>query len=529
MTAGTMVSDNAHREVFMHRSKTVCIRLSALLTGLLAATAAAPAGDKNPDWVENFGKSAGYPDGRFLTGYGMATIGGPVDRAACMQMAADNARAELVKKIKVGIQSVLLSQEAEDKAGYRAYVANTTKTTANMEIEGLDVANHIDENKKTCHSLALGSREKLSANYAGKVMSLQAEVKKIIAEAAKTEDRQAAIEKYLSAYPVLARMDEARVIAEVAGGRAAFAEPPDEASSRDAVRAAIERLIKHPVKDMPGAAWYVSYCLKEQKKIDGGVIVTPFNYRDTKMTSQFSRFLREILMQKLVEVGGWQVIDKPAGQAPEAKAVLYGSYWDQGGGVRVVAVLKRASDSRAEATIETTIPADAVKAAGLELRPQNFQQAYADMKVFAENEVQGGGLSVEAWTDRGDDNIVLSKGEKIKLFVRVNQPAYIRFIYHLADGRRALLLDNYYMDESKVNTVYQIPDEFECDAPFGSEVMQVYASNEKLPALTVKSADGYQILDEGLKSAVAKTRGLKKSTPAKALLAEKRISVTTMK
>jgi hypothetical protein len=486
--------------------------------------------EKVPDWVDNFGKSVKYPEGRFLTGYGMSSIAGPVDKAQCMQMAADNARAELVKKIKVGVNSVLLSQESEDKTGYQAYVSNVTKTTANMEIEGLDVINFIDEKKKSCHCLALGDRAKLSSNYNEKVSVMQSDVKRIVAEAEKCQDKQTAVEKYLSTYPILARLDEARVIADIAGGRKTILESGEEAATRDKIKNAVDGLLKHPIKDIPDAAWFISYCLKEQKGTgSSGVIVTPFNYRDTQMTSQFSRFFRDSLMQKLVSVAGYSVIDKPAGQSTGAKFVLYGSYWDQGNAVKVIAVLKNAETSRAVSSVETSLPAGAISAASLEIKPQNFKQAFADMKVFAENEVQGGGLTLESWTDLGSENVVLTEGQKINLFVRVNQPSYIRFIYHLADGRRALLVDNYFIDESKVNSVYQIPEQFECAAPFGGEVMQVFSSTEKFPRLETREEDGYQILSEGLKAAMVKTRGLKKVSDKKLLVSEKRISITTMK
>jgi len=55
----------------------------------------------------------------------------------------------------------------------------------------------------------------------------------------------------------------------------------------------------------------------------------------------------------------------------------------------------------------------------------------------------------------------------------------VRLIYHLASKQRALLVNNYYIDESKVNLVYQIPQEFEIAAPYGVEVIQASVQTEE--------------------------------------------------
>ena len=92
--------------------------------------------------------------------------------------------------------------------------------------------------------------------------------------------------------------------------------------------------------------------------------------------------------------------------------------------------------------------------------------------------------------NKGSQNLLYTEGETMKVFVRVNREAYIRLLYILADGRRTLLHDSYYIDQSKVNRVVEIPDEFECAPPFGAELLVVAARTEKFPLIQTYETTG---------------------------------------
>ena len=166
-------------------------------------------------------------------------------------------------------------------------------------------------------------------------------------------------------------------------------------------------------------------------------------------------------------------------------------------------------------------------AAGLETKPENFEKAYSDQQQFREGEQAGGGIVLEVWTNKGTDGLLYTKGEKMETFVRVNVPCYLRFVYHLANGQRALLLDNHFIDESKVNTAYKIPFAFVCDEPFGAECLQALAGTEKFDPLLTNNVGGYDLIQEELNVVLPRLRGMKREQPA-AWHAESRIVLTTM-
>jgi hypothetical protein len=270
--------------------------------------------------------------------------------------------------------------------------------------------------------------------------------------------------------------------------------------------------------------------------------VTPFTYQDTRMGSPFARYFKQALEGKAVEVGQWNVVQqtsdfqpktgnvaKEFAQASGASYVLSGTYWELPQGVKVQATLRNVADSKLVASVDQTVPASVVQSSNQNLKPQNFKEAFADQRDFKTGEVVGSGLNLEVWTNKGTDNLIFTKGERMTVYVRVNLPCYIRFIYHLASGERTLLLDSYYIDASKVNKVCQIPPggEFECDAPYGSEVLQVFARTEDFEPVATVEKDGYKYLQEDLKKFLVATRGFKAVKQA-VMQTEQRITITSM-
>jgi hypothetical protein len=213
------------------------------------------------------------------------------------------------------------------------------------------------------------------------------------------------------------------------------------------------------------------------------------------------------------------------GQVPY---ILSGSYWEQKDNVRFVVTLRSVANGSICASAEATIESKILVASGHSVKPANYKAALADQKVFAGGEIAGGGLTLEAWTNKQTQGNLFTGGETMKVLVRVNMPCYIRFMYHMADGKRVLLLDEYFMDASKVNVAYEIPQEFECAAPFGAEVLQLFARTGKFERLNTERVDGYDYIRGDLKNVVAGLRGMKAAKP-KTMQAEQRIVITTMK
>jgi hypothetical protein len=484
---------------------------------------------QTPDWVQGQGRTPRYPETAFLTGYGVAIIKGARDQAE--ETAIANARKNLVEKVRITIQSVTSSKTEEMGETFSSFFASAVQSTSSLDIQGLESATFIEDD--LVQAFVHVKREILQSAYRQKVTSLKQEIAGNIAlaqsldQAGKTTQ---ALDEYVSCLPLVRQLEEAQFVLTAVTISNSLNELQKYASTNEitisTIREAVLKLVQRPIKTMDDLAWFLVYQLKEQTGKDAGplsIIVTPCVYQDTRLGSPFSRYFKPIIEQRMTELGRWSII-----QEGQAAYIFSGSYWEQSDKVRFIVNIRSVTDGRIVASAEATIDGRVLLASKRSLKPANYKAALADQKVFARDEIAGGGLTLEAWTNRQTQGNLFSGGETMKVLVRVNMPCYLRFMYHMADGKRVLLLDEYYMDASKVNVAYEIPQEFECAAPFGGEVLQLFARTDKFERIKIQHVNGYDYIQEDLKNVVASVRGMKAAKP-KALQAEQRIVVTTMK
>ena len=141
--------------------------------------------------------------------------------------------------------------------------------------------------------------------------------------------------------------------------------------------------------------------------------------------------------------------------------------------------------------------------------------------------------------DKGWRSPVYAAGEVARVFVRVNQPAYVRLIYLLAGGQKVLLepfpgergrAADYYVDASKVNFLVEYPVSFDVVPPWGKETLFAVASTAPLPPIktgqTIIDGEAYRtITDTG---AAVRYRGLVSHRPDAPRFAEAKVTLTTM-
>lgn len=505
-----------------------------------------------PDWVKNQGKSTKYSELRYLTGFGVARVDKNTDRGQAGQYASDYAKKNLIEKIRVNVSSNVVSKNEETEKKYSTYFSSAVQSTASMDLQGLDVEEYFDEDENLMYALAVVSRSSIEETYGKRVEDLRSQIQSHLENGKKYDEqnqRAKALEEYLACYPIFSHLQEAETVLMAAATNETKAmneldgAVKNQQVSVEQVRQAVDKLVQRPITTTDDLAWYIIYTLKGQVDLQGkSVMVAPFTYQDTRMGSPFARYFKQALEGKAVEVGQWNVVQqtsdfqpkmgnvaKEFAQASGASYVLSGTYWELPQGVRVQAMLRSVADSKLVASVDQTVPASVVASSNQSLKPQNFKEAFADQRDFKSGEVVGSGLNLEVWTNKGTDNLIFTKGERMTVYVRVNLPCYIRFIYHLASGERALLLDSYYIDASKVNKVCQIPPggEFECDAPYGSEALQVFARTENFEPVATVEKDGYKYLQEDLKKFLVATRGFK-AVKQEVMQTEQRITITTM-
>ena len=514
-----------------------------------------------PDWVKNYGHSEERPVHIYLVGFGSAWGHGAEPR----QSAADDARADVSRNIVTKVKSVIRTSESEMKGTLSQQYSGVTQSETALKLLGIETEAYVDSGRSpTTYVLAYVSRAELKRIYTKQVSELREAIRRILADAEAAENASKidiAVEKYLSTYPIYEALKEAEIVLSVTKhysslSDAAFAELARATKKRVSksdvlpilshteVINRVEQLVSESITSVDGVARGVVFQLSKQvKQPEGKVLLAPFTYQDTRMSSRFSRQLLAALEAQLGQIVKWKTVDQTRRSrvnfrlrsiyhmhdfAKEAGATLLlsGTYWENDDKITLRTTLR---------DVETgEIKAGAVVAfdrgmKALNFKPQNYKQALIEQYAFAEGEFVSSGLQVEMWTDKGSEHLLYTGGETMKVFVRVNREAYIRLLYILADSRRTLLYDNYYIDQSKINRAVEIPQEFECAPPFGAELMVVVARTEPFPPIQTYESDGYHFLsakDAG--QAARDFRGMKKKQPD-VQQSEVRLVLTTMK
>ncbi len=512
-----------------------------------------------PDWVKNFGKSSKYPEIRYLVGFGSAVGKGP----EASQIAQDNARADISRKIVVKVESLFATVTEEKNKRFSQYASSITQSSTVIQLMGLQTEVYVDDSRRNpaTYVLAYISRTKLVSIYTEKSSKLRADIKRIIAAAQEDEKNsktEEAVTKYLSLYPLYEELKEAETILVVAKQLSSIDAAFDELAKTDETKTEIKptlmsqaevsnkigQLLKQSMKAVDDVARIVVFQIaKHVKEPEGRVLVTPFTYQDTKMSSTFARYFRQTLETEFGQIGKWNAVNQTRDFKPKstqitrdlAKAsgaewLLSGTYWEQEEKIKLLTNLRDINTGKPLAGASVVFDKELIKSASLGFKPQNFNSAIIEQQAFAEGEFKSGQLQVEVWTNKGSENLLLTEGETMNVNVRVNRESHIRLLYILADGRRTLLYDDYFIGQSRVNRAVKVPEEFVCVPPFGAEMLICLASTAPFEKVETVKEGGYLFLKEAPPEVAAKKlRGFQKKEQTESHQAEAKIVITTMK
>lgn len=498
------------------------------------------AGD-DPDWVTTPGKSAKYPSDQFLTGYGTAAASEP--NAA--SIAETNARAQLASTIVVNVQSRVIDKLEEQGKKASQYFSSVTQSSTSLQISG--VKTETFKKGRNLHALAYVSKAELIRIYNQKKSTLERQIQSIVAQARQDESAkniESAATRYLSLFPLYEELNETLCLLAVADPDFSPAVGESGIISKAEAANKIDQLLAQTITSVDDAARAVAYQISKQVPSSiGKVVVSPLTYQDSKMTSSFARYLRQALESQMQKYVVWDIAQQAKAFSPKstqitkelviesgAQNLFEGNYWEQGGQIKIIGRLRDVISGKILASAEVLMDGHLLTDKGLAAKPENFVQAMADQKAFAEDEVISSAIQLEAWTNKGSENLVFTEGETMKIYVRANRACHVRILYTFADGSRTLLFNDHFIDESKANQVVEIPAEFECAPPFGAEMMMVCARTAAFPELKTYEKDGVWYLDEkdAGRAAVA-TRGFKKKSSTDDIQqTEQRLTLTTL-
>lgn len=495
---------------------------------------------QTPGWIKYENRHAFYPESTYITGFSSEINYQNTDVAELLETCKGNAKKSLVESVKISIKSITLSGTENINTGNNVatyeYIKQSSVSYSNIDVAGLKSETYYDKRKKTGYAFTYVKKTDLISYYKQKVTSGLQQLEQrynFSSEAIAGGQSQKALPKLLECLPHFREIEEGQSILAALG---IFDENSIQSKSTLALKSKIDKSINelnNSVKnDISDLTYFISNGLKIQKPdLKGAVSLSSFNYQDTKMGSPFSKRLYKELEQKLVSTARFNILNQDLFGANVDLSpydyIITGTYWEEADYLKVIVVLRDFKTGKAEASIESKLKKDYCSQNSISFLPENFIIANTKNKTFNENEIVGGDLKLEVWTNKGRDNLLYSQGDTLRLYIRANKECYVRFVYYLADGSSVLLLDDFYLGIDKVNKVYQLPDEFICSDPYGAELLQVNAQTEKFEPLVTSFKYGYNFITEDIGEIIKKNRGFKKLDD-KIMKAENRLVITTM-
>lgn len=487
-----------------------------------------------PNWTIFEYRNNNYPPDKYLVGFSSEEVGQNQNQDQLIERLSNYAKNQLVEGIQTEIKAASTLNMTNVNGDTNEEFKLMSSSSSHATIAGLKVETYVDQGKKTstAYAFAYTLKSDVVELYENEISKFTENVGQVMASvesdimASKNEN---ALKKLFNLQTGFREVEHAQAVITTLTGdfNRASLKRAEVSAIKEKTQQKINLILTRDEFSIEDAAWYISRALKLQLKDETQPIrVSNFTYENSPMGSPFSRRFKFAIEQKLI-VEGLKVSNRGD---DTNDLVLYGTYWEESDRLKVITILRSQQTAEALAGSESFIPVVDLEQKGIAFKPQNYKDALIAEQQFAKDEVKGGDMNIEIWTDKGTENLIYAGGERLKLFVRANKECYIRLVYHLADGSKVLLLDNYYIDRDKVNTVYELPYTFECAEPFGVETLQMNAQNKPFELLRYKSEYGYDFITDDLQTIIKKTRGIKRLSAAEEedLKAERRLVFTTI-
>ena len=504
--------------------QTLCCLLFFLVSPFLITIQAG----KQPDWVVNYGQSDKYDEQVYLTGFGEA-LG--ISRES-KEIAQENARADLSQKVLVKIDSTVSNYQLEDGEETLQQFSTVTQSSSELQVMGLETLTYVRDSRKNPMSFALVyiERKKLAKLYQAEKKRLTSQILQLITLAENQDNpKYTSVQYYYQTWPLLDKLAEVQTILLSVSGTRIFSDLASQdlvdqplILNKSQINRRIQQLSLHSIDNLDDVAGAIQFQLYQQFDLQHQqLLVQPFFYQDTRLSSRFARYFKQLLEGKLEnsiqphrEFQAKSVnYEKDMAVSADADYIITGSYWEKEDDVQILAFCRSVQTGEIRASANVEFKRGMLKSS-LNLKPDNFEKIMSQQLAFEQEVIDSGQLKLEVWTDRGKNALLYSQGELMKIYLRTNRPCYVRLLYILANGQKTLLVDNLQINLESINRPLLVNDlleiDFECTSPFGAEMIIGVARNYPFDTIETTERDGYIFIDTDNPKHLANiTRGTK--------------------
>lgn len=509
---------------------------NALFLSMILLLIAATSGAQAPAWVDFAGRQRLFPSDTWVTGFVTEiNYGKEEESTATLERLSDYARTELIEGVLISIHSVNVSNILIQNQSTYQYFRKSSTSVSSLEVPGLVTETYYDKKKKTCYAFCYALRQDISGYYLLRLHSDKARIENHLANARKMNDagnRNDALKALYSCFQSFRSAEEAQAIVLTISN---FRTKAEELFIEDFIRLKgevdnmLRELLSGSGSTIDDLAFNIAFGLKIQTEaLYDNFRLTAFTFEDTKTATPFSQRLMFFVEQKMASIGLNVSLAgdfDPDGQQADTLPRLTGTYWIQDNALKIIAVVHDPLTGQSVASAEGSLPTAWCITNQIVYEPVNPIDPHVNPII--NNQIAGSGLVVDLSTNKGRENLVYTEGDTLRLFVKANSACYLRFIYHLADGSKVLLLDNFYVDQEHINQFIRLPYEFLCYPPFGAEVLQLVACSQRFENLNYYDQDGYKIIRDDLNKVLFNLRNFVPAGEGQGI-DEKQLLITTL-
>lgn len=258
--------------------------------------------------------------------------------------------------------------------------------------------------------------------------------------------------------------------------------------------------------------------------------IEEITFQGLGVSNDFSKQLTGTLKSALTRINDDIQIDLSATRSLEALLKLKGGYQKAGNFLKIGVQLFDGYDHPVGHEIFAEILLLNIPNAEIEPAEHLVQEALrvreiTDKKTTREEVVEAAELLLEVSTDKGYGPQSYREGDIMRLKVRANKPCTVRMIYQdAAKNIVRLRNDDFRIAAEAVDKWIEIPEKFECAAPFGFEMLLAYATEGNFkPIEKTQEQNGFVFILDDLKNVVDITAG----NNGKEKVAKSTIPITT--
>lgn len=235
--------------------------------------------------------------------------------------------------------------------------------------------------------------------------------------------------------------------------------------------------------------------------------VEELTFQGLGISNDFSKQITGMLKAALTRQPALTLVNPAEQTATAGTLKLTGSYLPAGEMLSITMKVNTGQE------LHAAVPLTSLPDSDFEPAPRLVQEASRVRELMTlagiRNEAPAGALRIEVSTDKGPGPQLYREGDLMRLKVRASKPCMVRMIYQDA-SRNIVRLRNadFRIPSEAAGQWVDIPESFECAAPFGLEMLMAFATEGNFkPIGKTETQDGITLILDDLRKILDATVG----------------------